>query len=88
MIELVDVKKSYHRGHGEVQALRGVNLTVKDGEFVFKQSTSMLFKSMQVARFHDKKRDVLVYLVYSDKLIDGSPKNSVSAVPILRNRAQ
>lgn len=34
MIELVDVKKSYHRGHGEVQALRGVNLTVKDGEFV------------------------------------------------------
>ena len=47
----------------------------------------MLFKSMQVARFHDKKRDVLVYLVYSDKLIDGSPKNSVSAVPILRNRA-
>ncbi len=58
---------------------------LKDGEFVFKQSTSLLFKTMQVVRFHDKKRDVLIYLVYSDKLIDGSPKNSVTAVPIQKN---
>ena len=59
--------------------------TLKDGEVVFKKDTSLLFKTMQVVRFHDRKRDVLVYLVYSDKLIDGSPKNSVSAVAIEKN---
>jgi CreA protein len=58
---------------------------LKDGEVVFKKDTSLLFKTMQVVRFHDRKRDVLVYLVYSDKIIDGSPKNSVSAVAIQKN---
>ena len=56
--------------------------SLKDGEVVFKKDTSLLFKTMQVVRFYDRKRDVLVYLVYSDKIIDGSPKNSVSAVAI------
>ena len=55
---------------------------LKDGEVVFKKDTSLLFKTMQVVRFHDRKRDVLVYLVYSDRVIEGSPKNSVSAVAI------
>lgn len=55
---------------------------LKDGERVFNKRTSILFKSMQVVRFFDKKRNTLVYLVYSDKLIDGSPKNSISTVPI------
>ena len=54
-----------------------------DKEQVFKESTSPLFKSMQVIRFIDKKRNTLVYLVYSDKLIDGSPKNSISSVPVM-----
>jgi CreA protein len=58
---------------------------VKDGDVVFKKDTSLLFKTMQVVRFHDKKREVLVYLVYSDKIIEGSPKNSVSAVAIQKN---
>lgn len=64
-----------------------VDGTLKDGEVVFKKDTSLLFKTMQVVRFHDRKRDVLVYLVYSDKIIDGSPKNSVSAVAIEKNWA-
>ena len=58
---------------------------IKDGDEVFKKDTSLLFKSMQVVRFHDVKRDVLVYLVYSDRIIEGSPKNSISAVPIQKN---
>ena len=58
---------------------------LEDGELVFNKRTSVLFKTMQVVRFLDKKRKVLVYLVYSDKLIDGSPKNSISTVPILKN---
>lgn len=53
-----------------------------DGEEVFKKRTSVLFKSLQVVRFYDAQRKVLVYLSYSDRVIDGSPKNSISVVPI------
>ncbi|MCE7913368.1 MAG: protein CreA [Nitrosomonas sp. PRO4] len=53
-----------------------------DGEEVFKKSTSLLFKSLQVVRFYDPKRNVLVYLSYSDRIIEGSPKNSISIIPI------
>ena len=57
--------------------------TLKDGEEVFKERTSLVFKTMQVVRFLDKKRNTLVYLVYSDRLIEGSPQNAVTAIPIL-----
>ena len=52
------------------------------GEQVFLQRTSVLFKKMRVVRFFDPKRNTLVYLTYSDKLIDGSPRNSLSAVAV------
>lgn len=52
------------------------------GEEVFSARASILFKKVQVVRFFDNKRNTLVYLTYSDKLIDGSPKNSISAVVI------
>jgi len=54
-----------------------------DGKKVFRKSTSILFKTLQVVRYYDKKRNTLVYLTYSDKLVDGSPKNSVSAIPVI-----
>lgn len=54
----------------------------EDGKEVFKKSTSFLFKSLQVVRFYDAKRNVLVYLTYSDRIIEGSPKNSISIIPI------
>jgi CreA protein len=54
-----------------------------DGHEVFKQRTSLVFKSLQVVRFYDAKRNVLVYLSYSDRIIEGSPKNSISVVPIM-----
>jgi len=53
-----------------------------NGEDVFKKRTSLVFKSMQVVRFYDKNRNTLVYMVYSDKILKGSPKNSISAVSI------
>lgn len=56
---------------------------LKDGEEVFKERTSLVFKTMQVVRFLDQKRNTLVYLVYSDRLIEGSPQNAVTAIPIL-----
>jgi CreA protein len=54
-----------------------------DGQEVFKKRTSLIFKSMQVVRFYDPRRNVLVYLTYSDRIIEGSPKNSISVVPVL-----
>ena len=54
----------------------------RDGEEVFKQRTSILFKTMQVVRFYDADRNALIYLTYSDKLVEGSPKNSITAVPL------
>lgn len=56
---------------------------IEQGEVMFRQSRSLFFKRMQIVRGCDAKRNVLVYLVYSDKLIEGSPKNSTSTVPIM-----
>jgi CreA protein len=55
----------------------------KDGERVFDERRSFLFKTLQVVRFFDRKRNVLVYVAYSDRIIEGSPKNSISSVPIM-----
>ena len=54
-----------------------------DGEQVFRESRSFWFKKLQVVRLWDEKRNVLVYLSYSDKLIDGSPQNAISAVALM-----
>jgi CreA protein len=56
---------------------------LEQAEDMFRQRRSMFFKRMQIVRGCDAKRNVLVYMVYSDKLIDGSPKNSTSTVPIM-----
>jgi len=53
------------------------------GDVVFRESRSIFFKKMQIVRGCDVKRNVLVYMVYSDYLIEGSPKNSTSSVPIM-----
>ena len=51
-------------------------------EEVFSARLSILFKSLQIVRIVDAKRQSLVYMTYSDKLIEGSPKNSITAVPV------
>jgi CreA protein len=58
------------------------NEKFSQGDVVFSERRSLLFKRMQIVRGCDAKRNVLVYMVYSDKLIEGSPKNSTSAVPV------
>ena len=55
----------------------------EQGEDVFRKRRSLFFKKMQIVRGCDTKRNVLVYMVYSDRLIEGSPKNSTSSVPIM-----
>lgn len=56
---------------------------IEDGDEVFSRRSSVLFKRVHVVRFLDSKRNVLIYLTYSDKLIEGSPKNAISTVPIM-----
>jgi CreA protein len=56
---------------------------LKDGESVFDEHRSLVFKKLHVVRFFDRKRNVLVYVAYSDRVIEGSPKNSISTVPIM-----
>src|SRR5205809_1563787 len=56
---------------------------IEDGERVFDERRSLVFKTLQVVRFFDKQRNVLVYVAYSDRVIEGSPKNSISSVPIM-----
>ncbi len=53
------------------------------GEDMFRKRRSLFFKKMQIVRGCDAKRNVLVYMVYSDRIIEGSPKNSTSSVPIM-----
>ena len=53
-------------------------------EEVLNERLSFLFKKLRVVRMVDKARNTLVYLTYSDRVIDGSPQNSVTAVPVDR----
>jgi CreA protein len=56
---------------------------MEQAEDMFRQRRSLFFKKMQIVRGCDAKRNVLVYMVYTDRLIEGSPKNSTSSVPIM-----
>ena len=62
-------------------------VTIKEkfeqGHEIYRQRRSLFFKKMQIVRGCDPQRNVLVYLVYSDRLIEGSPQNSTSTVPIM-----
>jgi CreA protein len=62
-------------------------ITIKDkfeqGAEIYRQRRSLFFKKMQIVRGCDVKRNVLVYLTYTDRLIEGSPQNSNSSVPIM-----
>lgn len=56
-------------------------------EEIFNGRMSVLFKKLRAVRMVDRKRNTLVYLTYSDRVIEGSPQNSVTAVPVDRATA-
>lgn len=53
-----------------------------DKDVVFSENTSLIFKETKITRFVDRKRNVLVYLAISRKIIEGAPANAISTVPI------
>ncbi|MES2625799.1 MAG: CreA family protein [Pseudomonadota bacterium] len=63
-----------------------INITddLEEEQQVFNERRSLVFKRMKVVRFCDTPRNTIVYMVYSERVIEGSPKNSISAVPITR----
>jgi CreA protein len=58
--------------------------SLKSNEEIFSERQSIVFKRLRVVRMVDPDRNTLVYLTYSDRVIEGSPKNGVTAVPIDR----
>ena len=58
---------------------------LKRQEEMFTERISLVFKKLRVVRMVDAKRNALVYLTYSDRLIEGSPQNSVTVVPVDRS---
>lgn len=67
------------RATGPIRLLDDVGAEFEE---VFSRDTSILFKEMRVSRMLDQEKNTLVYLVWSTKLIDGSPFNSITAIPI------
>ncbi|RJP66893.1 MAG: hypothetical protein C4535_12565 [Comamonadaceae bacterium] len=57
---------------------------IKPQEEIFSERTSLIFKRLRIVRMVDPKRHTLVYLTYSDRVIEGSPQNSVTAVAVDR----
>jgi len=51
-------------------------------EEMFSERISLVFKKLRVVRMVDAKRNTLVYLTYSDRVVEGSPENSVTAVAV------
>lgn len=68
---------------GPIELSEKVKTGKSQGDVVFQKRTSLVFKKLQVVRFYDPKRNTLAYLAYSDKVVEGSPKNALSAVPIM-----
>ena len=55
---------------------------IRAQEEIFSERTSLIFKRLRIVRMVDPKRHSLVYLTYSDRVIEGSPQNSVAVVPV------
>ncbi|VEC00967.1 Uncharacterized protein conserved in bacteria [Cedecea lapagei] len=68
---------------GPVELSDKIKAGKAEGDVVFQKRTSLVFKKLQVVRFYDAKRNALAYLAYSDRVVEGSPKNAISAVPII-----
>lgn len=57
---------------------------IREQEEIFSERTSLIFKRLRIVRMVDAKRNSLVYLTYSDRVIEGSPQNSVAVVAVDR----
>ncbi len=66
----------------QVGPISSVGKPLKQQEDVFSERISLVFKKLTVVRMVDVRRNTLVYLTYSDRVIEGSPQNSVTAVPL------
>ena len=68
----------------QVGPISFVGKALDQQEEMFNERISLVFKRLRVVRMVDRKRNTLIYLTYSDRVIEGSPQNSVTAVPVDR----
>lgn len=68
---------------GPIELSDKVKQSKAKGNVVFQKRTSLVFKKLQVVRFYDEKRNSLIYMSYSDRVINGSPQNAISTMPII-----
>jgi CreA protein len=59
----------------------------KEGDEVFRQGMSLIFKTLVVNRIYDKKNDTLIYLVHSRQITEGSAKMAISTIPLYNQNA-
>ena len=71
--------------HNETELAVLIAKPLRQQEEVFNERISLVFKKLRIVRMVDAKRNTLVYLTYSDRVIEGSPQNSVTAVPVARS---
>lgn len=54
----------------------------EEGEQVFKERRSIIFKSLRVKRIYDATNQTLIYIAHSQRVQNGSAKMSISTVPL------
>jgi len=54
----------------------------RDGESVFRESRSIILKSLRITRIYDETNQVLIYLAHGSELTQGSAKMSLSTIPL------
>ena len=77
------IRRVFRLPAGRLDRLRLISQSCLPEEFVYSERTSIFFKHTHVFRIVDKKRNTLVYVALSDKIVEGSPQNSISTVPII-----
>lgn len=63
---------------------RSIPAPIAAQEEIFNERISLVFKRLRIVRMVDVKRNALVYLTHSDRVIEGSPQNSVTALAVDR----
>ncbi len=54
----------------------------KEGEVVFSEKQSLFFKYLKVRRIYDETKKVILYVAFSERIMDGSYETGISAIPL------
>ena len=88
---MIDASRAEDRAEASIACRQvgpiSIAKALPEQEEIFNERISLVFKKLRIVRMVDSKRHALIYLTYSDRLIDGSPQNAVTAVAVDRSAA-